>query len=116
MKSRQFPYSAEQLDVSGAIITTDAMGTQTAIAQKIQAAEADYILTLKSNHPTLAKDAQDWFKEHQAQPDLENVKVTTITCKAGHHRIEKRQFWQVPVELVFSQERIKQWQGLKTLV
>jgi len=28
-------------------------------------------LTLKSNHPTLAKEAQDWLKKHQAQPDLE---------------------------------------------
>ena len=110
------PILLEQLNVSGAIITIDAMGTQTAIAQNIQEAKADYILTLKSNHPTLAKEAQDWFKEHQAQPDLEQVKVTNITCEAGHHRIEKRQFWQIPVELVFSQERIKQWQGLKTLV
>lgn len=110
------PILLEKLDVSGAIVTIDAMGTQTAIVQNIQAAEADYILTLKSNHSTLAKDAQDWFREHQVQPDLENVKVTKITCEAGHHRIEKRQFWQVPVELVFSQERIEQWQGLKTLV
>ena len=110
------PILLEQLDVSGAIITIDAMGTQTAIAQNIQAAKADYIFTLKSNHPTLAKDAQDWFKDHQAQPDLEKVKITKITCESGHHRIEKRQFWQVPVELVFSQERIEQWQGLKTLV
>lgn len=110
------PILLEQLDVSGAIITIDAMGTQTAIAKNIQAAEADYILTLKLNHPTLAKDAQEWFKEHQTQSDPENVKVTNINCEAGHHRIEKRQFWQVPVELVFSQERIEQWQGLKTLV
>ena len=113
---RAIPTLIEQLDVSGAIITIDAMGTQTAIAKNIQAAKADYILTLKSNHPTLAKDAQDWFKDHQAQSDLEKVKVTTVNCEAGHHRIEKRQFWQVPVELVFSQERIEQWQGLKTLV
>ncbi|MEM9507600.1 MAG: ISAs1 family transposase [Cyanobacteria bacterium P01_E01_bin.35] len=113
---RAIPILLEQLDVSGAIITIDAMGTQTAIAKNIQAAEADYILTLKSNHPTLAKEGQDWFQKHRAQPDIENVKVTTITCEAGHHRIEKRQFWQVPVELVFSQERIEQWQGLKTLV
>lgn len=46
------PMLLEQLDVSGAIITIDAMGTQTAIAQNIQEAKADYILTLKSNHPT----------------------------------------------------------------
>lgn len=110
------PILLEQLELSGTIITMDAMGTQTAIAENIQTAKADYILTLKSNHPTLAKDAQEWFENHQTQPDLENVKVTKIACEAGHHRIEKRQFWQVPAKLVFSQERIEQWQGLKTLV
>lgn len=38
------------------------MGTQTAIAKQIQGAGADYILTLKSNHPSLAHEAQDWFE------------------------------------------------------
>ena len=42
--------------------------------------------------------------------------VTETTCEAGHHRLERRKFWQVPVELVFSQKRIKQWAGLRTLV
>ena len=79
------------------------MGTQTAIAENIQAAEADYILTLKSNHPSLAKAAQSWFQENQHPSDLNPVKVTEIPCEAGHHRIEQRKFWQIPVELVFSQ-------------
>ena len=42
--------------------------------------------------------------------------LTENTCEAGHHRLEKRQFWQVPVAQVFSQKRIKQWAGLRTLV
>ena len=110
------PVLLEQLDVSQAIITIDAMGTQTAIAKDIQAAEADYILTLKSNHPYCAKEAQSWFEDNQHQPDLNNVKVTKVSFEAGHHRIERRKFWQVPVELVFTQDRIKQWRGLRTLV
>ena len=110
------PVLLEQLDVSQAIITIDAMGTQTAIAKNIQAAEADYILTLKSNHPYCAKEAQSWFEDNQHQPDLNKVKVTKVSFEAGHHRIERRKFWQVPVELVFTQDRIKQWRGLRTLV
>ena len=45
------PVLLEQLDLQGSIITIDAMGTQTAIAKQIKAAGADYILTLKGNHP-----------------------------------------------------------------
>ena len=41
-----FQLLLEQLDLKGAIITTDAMGTQTAIAQQIQEAGADYILAI----------------------------------------------------------------------
>lgn len=43
---KAIPLLLEQLDLKGAIITTDAMGTQTAIAQQIKSAGADYILTL----------------------------------------------------------------------
>lgn len=91
-------------------------GTQTAIAQQIQEAEAEYILTLKSNHPALAQDAHRWFQENKQNIDNTSVKVTEVTCEAGHHRIEKRRWEQVPVDEVFPATRIKQWAGLKTLV
>ncbi len=42
--------------------------------------------------------------------------VRETTCEAGHHRLERRTFWQVPVKQVFSPKRIKQWAGLRTLV
>ena len=45
------PALLELLDLSGAIITLDAMGTQTSIAQQIVEKKADYILALKANHP-----------------------------------------------------------------
>lgn len=113
---KAIPILLEQLDLSGAIITTDAMGTQTAIARQIQSAGADYIVTLKSNHPSLAEDARNWFQDNRQKLDIANVKVTEVNCESGHHRIEKRKFWQVSVEQVFSPDRIKQWSGLKTLV
>ena len=92
------------------------MGTQTAIAQQIQDSGADYILTLKANHPTLAKDARGWFEQHQDETDDTAVKITEFTCEAGHHRIEKRRFFAVSADQVFDHKRIKQWVGLKTLI
>jgi hypothetical protein len=47
------PALLELLDLQGAIITLDAMGTQTAIINHIQAKKADYVVALKANHPTL---------------------------------------------------------------
>jgi predicted transposase YbfD/YdcC len=48
------PALLELLDVEGAIITLDAMGTQTKIVQQIRQKKADYIVTFKANHPTLS--------------------------------------------------------------
>ena len=108
--------SPEAIDLEGAIITTDAMGTQTAIAQQIQDSSADYILTLKANHPILAENARDWFKRHQHKADETKVHTTELICEAGHHRIEKRRFFAVRAEQVFDPRRIQQWAGLQTLI
>jgi predicted transposase YbfD/YdcC len=110
------PVLLEQLDLKGSIITIDAMGTQKKIAQQIQAQKADYILTLKNNHQSLAQYAKDWFETHESQLNSESVLITPTKINAGHQRIEQRQFWQVPVELVFPPSHIKKWAGLKTLV
>ncbi len=49
------------LDVSGCIVTIDAPGCQTKIAQTIRDEKADYILQVKDNQSHLKQDIQDWF-------------------------------------------------------
>jgi predicted transposase YbfD/YdcC len=113
---KAIPVLLEQLDLKGAIITIDAMETQKAIAQQIQSAGADYILTLKANHPTLAEDAHDWFEQHQNEADDTAVHTTESIYEAGHHRIEKRCFVLAPADQVFDSNQLKQWTGLQTLI
>ncbi|GAB4216473.1 MAG: ISAs1-like element ISCbu1 family transposase [Synechococcales cyanobacterium] len=113
---RAIPVLLEQLDLKGAIITIDAMGTQKSISQLIQKSEADYILALKANHPTLNNVAKEWFREHREALVTMTEIISSSSTEGGHHRIEKRQFWQIPVERVFSHDSIKEWSGLKTLV
>lgn len=55
------PEVLDSLDLSGAVISIDAMGTQTNIAEQIIQSEADYILSLKSNQKHLYEDVQDCF-------------------------------------------------------
>jgi predicted transposase YbfD/YdcC len=55
------PQLLDMVEVGGDIVTIDAMGCQTAIAQKIREKEADYILSVKDNQPTLHRDIQDYF-------------------------------------------------------
>jgi predicted transposase YbfD/YdcC len=60
------PPLLELLDITGSIITIDAMGKQTEIANNIIEKKGDYVLALKANHPTLYNQVQQWFETPQA--------------------------------------------------
>ena len=110
------PALLELLDLSGCIITIDAMGTQKEIAQQIISAQADYVLTLKGNHPTLYKQVSDWFDSAQAQ-GWEGIDASyDHRVEAGHHRLEIRRIWCVPVAELGDLYQQEQWAGLKTIV
>src|SRR4029077_20690613 len=55
------PRLLELLDLSGALVTIDAMGCQKEIAAKIVSGGGDYILAVKDNQPNLHQDIQDCF-------------------------------------------------------
>lgn len=110
------PALLELLDLSGAIITLDAMGTQTSIAQQIVENQADYILALKANHPTLFTQVEQWFntaKDH----NFEGIQVSyDKRVEKGHHRLEVREVWTVPINAIEPLYKSEQWKGLSSLV
>ncbi|MGZ9190197.1 MAG: ISAs1 family transposase, partial [Nitrospira sp.] len=71
--------------LKGALVTIDAMGCQVAIADKIVAHEADFLLALKGNQLTLETEVDAYFR---TAPDAELVRKTTL--EKGHGRIETR--------------------------
>ena len=78
---------AETDQLKGALVTIDAIGCQVAIADKIVEHNADYLLALKGNQPTLEAEVADYF--HSA-PAEELVSKDTI--EKGHGRIEMRTY------------------------
>jgi predicted transposase YbfD/YdcC len=110
------PALLELLDLEGCIITIDAMGTQTAIASQIDQAKADYVLSLKSNHPTLYEQVKIWFETAHAQ-GFAGVEVSVDNRTQGaHHRIETRQVFCVSVNQLPPLHQQQHWLGLKTVV
>jgi predicted transposase YbfD/YdcC len=57
------PRLLELLDLSGALVTIDAMGCQKEIAAKIVSGGGDYILAVKDNQPHLHQDIEARFTE-----------------------------------------------------
>lgn len=83
------------LDLQGCIITIDAAGTQTAIAEQIVAGGGDYVLALKGNQKGLAEDVTRLFEwAHSigfAELQHDHVRSTT----KGHGRVEIRDCWTI---------------------
>lgn len=110
------PALLEMLDISGCIITIDAMGTQKSIAEEIIEAHADYILSLKDNHPKLHQTVKNWFDIAQSL-GFKNVEVNiSQRVEKGHHRIENRKVYTVPVSQIPALHQQNDWVGLKTVV
>ncbi len=104
------------LNLKGAIVTLDAMGTQTEIAAQMKQAEGDYVLALKGNQGQLCQQVQDWFKQAQAQ-DWQGINYSYHdTTECGHHGMETRQVWAVPGSELPPLHRQGQWVGLTTVV
>jgi predicted transposase YbfD/YdcC len=105
------PQLLDLIDVKGALITIDAAGTQTAIAEKIVANGGDYLLSVKANQPTL----HDSMIEHfMGVGKLYNKFEYAESVAHGHGRDEVRRTWvSHATEEIASAER---WSGLSTFV
>lgn len=89
------PELLKLLALSGCIVTLDAMGCQTEIAQTIVDQGADYVLPVKDNQPTLAADLTDLFERRHA-PDWATWQTDYHrSVHKGHGRLETREVWTV---------------------
>jgi predicted transposase YbfD/YdcC len=78
------PLLLERLALTGALVTLDAMGCQTKIAEAIQAKGADYLIAVKDNWPALHGEIERYF---DSPPDSLDRHATT---DGDHGRIEVR--------------------------
>lgn len=108
------PALLELLDIKGCIITLDAMGTQKSIAAQIQGEQADYLLSLKANHPTLHSQVVSGFESARVQGILPSP--VHLSTESGHHRIEHRTVWTLPLSFFPNLYQAQHWVGLQTIV
>jgi len=107
------PKLLELLEISGSIVTIDAMGCQTAIAEAIIARGADYVLAVKDNQPTLHAGIEAYFLD-QMEDDFARVKLSRHETKErGHGRVEHRTYYvcDAPADLPDG----GRWKGLKRI-
>jgi predicted transposase YbfD/YdcC len=107
------PKLLEMLELSGALVTIDAMGCQREIAEQIVASGADYVLAVKENQPTLHRELVFFFADHRAD-DFARVNARRHeTYEHAHGRDEMRFYYLCPVpDDLQSQER---WHKLRAI-
>jgi predicted transposase YbfD/YdcC len=101
------------LDLEECVVSVDAIGCQTEIAETILRQGADYVLAVKDNQETLREDVQAAF-EHRGPfnwPDYHK------TVNKGHGRIEVRECWALSdPDILAHINDYKLWPGLHSLV
>ncbi len=105
------------LDLRGCLVTIDAAGTQTQIAETIVERQADYLLALKKNQKGLAEDVQTLFEwAHSIRfADLQHDHCHTVS--KGHGRIELRDCWTIAdPQFVGDLRQGRKWKGLRSVV
>jgi predicted transposase YbfD/YdcC len=92
------PQLLRLLDLSGCIVTIDAMGLQKKIIKQIVDQQGDYGIALKKNHKGLYEQVQTIFerahKDHFAHVKHQQTQIVN----KGHGRLETRNYWIIDDE------------------
>ncbi|MCI0421982.1 MAG: ISAs1 family transposase [Acidobacteria bacterium] len=118
------PQLLRVLELSGCIVTIDAMGCQKKIAREIIESDADYVLALKGNQETVHEEVRAFLDQTLVEkqgPRLPGAKLSKAaanlaaleTVEKDHGRLETRRYYQSS-ELGWFAD-LEQWEGLKSV-
>ena len=115
------PELLRALELTGCIVTLDAMGCQKKIAKEIIESDADYVLALKGNQETVHGEVKSYLDDAIAQWAIPSAEIPPRpspltflkTVEKDHGRIETRRYWQSQT-LDWFADRGK-WEGLRSV-
>lgn len=110
------PLLLTMLDLSGAVVTVDAMGCQKAIAAQVQKQGGDYVLALKDNHPRLHDEVRRLFAWGQAAGKADLACDFFESRAYDHGRQEVRRCWVTEqVHWLDETDEPQEWTGLRSI-
>ena len=105
------PQLLDLIDIKGAIVTIDAAGCQKGIAAQINKQKADYILSLRDNHPTFHEEVLTYFEHEKTSA---TVHVHETFDGGEHGRNETRRVYSTSDVGWFCEKSL--WPGLKSFI
>jgi len=107
------PELIRSLELDGAVVTIDAMGTQKTIAKQITDKKADYVLSLKANQPNMHDQVELFFQDQLDSLDGNTAFDYFESVDGDHGRVEVRKYWTTShVDWLQGREK---WSELKTV-
>ena len=103
------PDLIDMLDLRGSRVSIDAIGCQTAIADKIIAAQANYLLAVKQNQGNLYDQVSDDFTWKSSKEFSEDWEY-------DHGRYEERKCQIAPAQEVLSPNLLSKWRAIKSVI
>lgn len=107
------PQLLDTIMIKGTVITIDAMGTQTAIAEKIKERKADYVLAVKENQKNLYEDLKEYFEDEEFLEKIKKAGNYKKTIEKAHSQLEIREYYQT--DKIKWLECKDKWKGLKSI-
>jgi len=99
----------DTISIKDQIVTIDAIGAQTEIAEKIVKNKGDYVLAVKENQKNLHDDIKQFF----ADPHLRETCARINTVEKARGNIETREYWQTAdIDWLKSDNK---WSGLRSI-
>jgi predicted transposase YbfD/YdcC len=114
------PELLDMLELSGCIVTIDAMGCQKEIAQKILDKDADYVLAVKDNQPTLREKIEQMFTDAEGIDFAHTQHDIDSDIGKDHGRVETRKCWVIDdskyLFYIQGPDERRWWPGLRSIV
>ncbi len=108
------PVLLRQLALTGCIVTIDAMGTQTKIADQILEQDGDYALALKDNQGNLYEEVKATFALAEKERFANVQSEADQTVEKDHGRLEIRKYWTISdPDILAYLDPEKRWKGLR---
>mgnify|MGYP000146662145 CR=1 FL=1 len=102
------------LDLAGCIVTIDAMGCQREIVKRIIQKEADYVIAVKQNQPSLYNKVEQLFKQ-AIKTRGEGIKMSSLNTKEINRGREETRNYLMISDIATSIDPLQKWQKLTSI-
>ena len=102
------------LDLAGCIVTIDAMGCQREIVKKIVEKDADYVIAVKQNQPSLYEQIEQLFKQ-AIKTDSKDLKISAFSSKEMNRGREEIRNYLMLTDVAERIDPLQKWEKLTSI-